>query len=49
MEHLSHTEIHKFLGPHGVRMRVIRELCSIVVKLLSIMLERLWQLWEFSD
>lgn len=49
MEHLSQMEIHKFLGPHEIHMRVMRELCSGVVRLLSIILERLWQLLEFSD
>lgn len=48
-KHFSKREIHKCLGQRGIHKRVVRELHSGVVRLFSIILERLRKVCEFSD
>ncbi|KFV88061.1 RNA-directed DNA polymerase from mobile element jockey, partial [Struthio camelus australis] len=45
-DHLGKLDIHKSMGPDGMRPRVLRELADIIARLLSIIFERTWRTGE---
>lgn len=48
-DHGVKLDIQKSMGPDGMRPRVLRELVDIIVRPLSIILERSWQSGEVPE
>ncbi|KFW65502.1 hypothetical protein AS28_00870, partial [Pygoscelis adeliae] len=42
-DHLKHLKVHKAMGPHEIRPRVLKELADEVAKPLFIIFEKSWQ------
>lgn len=48
-EYLSKLDIHKSIGPEGMRPQVLRELANVLARPLSIIFDQSWRLGEVPE
>ncbi|KFP47342.1 hypothetical protein N323_05380, partial [Cathartes aura] len=48
-EYLSKLDIHKSMGPDGMRPRGLRELADVIARPLLIIFDRSWRLGEVAE
>ncbi|KAK4832390.1 hypothetical protein QYF61_022245 [Mycteria americana] len=49
VQHLKKLDMHNSMAPGRMHRQMLRNLADVIVRVLSIIFKRLWQLWEIPE